>query len=186
MHFGPVIDIILEQIPEAPLGPGDPVSLASDITSLNLKTLFAHSKIKNKSFGNCVLSGLYLRLNNLTVSHDWSNEISSPDGSYWHGLMHRREPDVHNSNYWFRKVGSHPVFNVLLEKVQQFEGGETEINSLTGSGTWDPYKFNNLCDEARGSGSDLESLCIKIQNEEWYLLFEYCYVNSLGQNWQTP
>ena len=59
------------------------------------------------------LSGLWLLAGDLDRSHSISQEISSPDGSFWHGIMHRREGDFGNAKYWFRKVGAHPVLDQL-------------------------------------------------------------------------
>ena len=52
------------------------------------------------------LSGLYLYFCAYDQSHSISQDISSVEGSFWHGIMHRQEPDPGNAGYWFRRVGT--------------------------------------------------------------------------------
>jgi hypothetical protein len=65
----------------------------------------------------CVESGLLLLWDFLDDSHEISQTMegkgSPRTADYWHGIMHRREPDAGNASYWFRRVGSHPVFDHL-------------------------------------------------------------------------
>ena len=56
------------------------------------------------------LSAVWLLDDHLDESHRISQSVSTSSGSYWHGIMHRREPDYGNSGYWFRRVGDHPIF----------------------------------------------------------------------------
>ena len=59
------------------------------------------------------LSGLWLLAGDLDRSHSISQSIENREGSFLHGIMHRREGDFDNAKYWFRRVGSHPVFETL-------------------------------------------------------------------------
>jgi hypothetical protein len=68
---------------------------------------------------DAALSGLFLLLNCWNASHHISQEIHSKEGSYWHGIAHRMEPDSWNAAYWFRQVGTHPIFPELYGQAQQ-------------------------------------------------------------------
>lgn len=65
----------------------------------------------------CVESGLLLLWDFLDDSHEISQTMegkgSPRTADYWHGIMHRREPDAGNASYWFRRVGSHPALDHL-------------------------------------------------------------------------
>jgi len=65
----------------------------------------------------CVESGLLLLWDFLDDSHEISQTMegkgSPRTADYWHGIMHRREPDAGNASYWFRRVGHHPAFDHL-------------------------------------------------------------------------
>ena len=58
-------------------------------------------------------AGLWLAFDYLDESHEISQGLPTAEGSYWHAILHRREPDAANSNYWWRRVGDHPVFAQL-------------------------------------------------------------------------
>ena len=58
----------------------------------------------------------------LDESHTIAQGIDSTEGSYWHALMHRSEPDFSNSKYWYRKVGKHEIFPSLKTAVSRSSG----------------------------------------------------------------
>lgn len=62
-----------------------------------------------------VSAGLLLWNGDLDASHTISQHIEDITGSYWHGIMHRMEPDYSNAKYWFRKVGSQRYGGTLFE-----------------------------------------------------------------------
>jgi hypothetical protein len=120
------------------------------------------------------LTGLLLLMNCWDASHEVAQNISSVEGSYWHGIAHRIEPDSANASYWFRRVGSHAIFADL-------RNGAAEILERYGESSWrlkerwDPFLFIAMCDEARNlPGSKEEQIAMDIQKLEWELLFAWC------------
>lgn len=109
------------------------------------------------------LAGLWLYCGFFEESHSISQEIKTADGSYWHGILHRMEPDPGNAGYWFRRVGQHPVFDELLPVAKA-------LGYRTGA-RWDPFAFIDACDRAAPSEIDLLE---QVQLAEWQLLFHHC------------
>lgn len=110
-----------------------------------------------------VRAGLLLRIDDLDGSHTLSQSIETATGSYWHGIMHRREPDYSNAGYWFRRVGRHPVFAQLAEAVASFAPA-----GLVGSGGWDPFAFTRACEQGVP-----DEVLRRIQLVEMELLLRY-------------
>src|SRR5690348_14223249 len=59
------------------------------------------------------LAGLYLYFSCWDDAHEVAQSVDTAEGSYWHAIVHRQEPDAGNSSYWFRRVGRHPIFPAL-------------------------------------------------------------------------
>lgn len=166
-----------------PLGPGIVIeSLRPKLAALSPKTLFAHQKIIGENAARCCLSALWLLHDFLDESHTISQEIETADGSYWHGIMHRREPDYGNAKYWFRRVGPHPVFKPLAAKARELAAAEnsklpSNMDFLLKQASWDPYRFIDLCESLAGRKSadeGAELLARRIARAEWDLLFDHC------------
>ena len=108
------------------------------------------------------MSGLYVYFSCFEEAHALAQDIATAEGSYWHGIVHRQEPDAGNAAYWFRQVGAHPIFPVLARAAGQ-------------EGRWDPFAFIEQCEQARRQpGSELETRVRALQRVEWQLLFDYC------------
>jgi hypothetical protein len=171
--YGSAADLLSEKrLPE--LGPGKP-NLASEpqLRSLGIETLFAGRKIVDRKLAECCLSGLWLWHDCLDESHTISQEIETPEGSYWHGIMHRREPDYGNAKYWFRRVGKHPAFTTL--EVQP------AVRSLMNGAGWDPYAYIDLCEAIAPGGDRRELLAREVARLEWEILFDFCYRGACGE-----
>jgi len=42
-------------------------------------------------------------------AHEIAGELSSPDASWVHAYLHRREGDASNAGYWYRRAGRSPA-----------------------------------------------------------------------------
>ena len=109
-------------------------------------------------------AGLWLLFDFEAKSHAISQDLATPEGSYWHAILHRREPDAFNAKYWFRRVGAHPVVAALAR--------EPDYGS--------PVGFVDVCERVRGRGGVAERRAQESQWLEWRLLFDYCYRLAVG------
>ena len=110
MSYGSVFDPLLAAAPLNELGAGKPGGAARlKLKRLSIDEAFAPHSIVDRDMASAVLAGLYLLYDELDESHTISQALETPTGSYWHGIMHRREPDYGNAKYWFRRVGDHAV-----------------------------------------------------------------------------
>ena len=108
------------------------------------------------------LAGLYVYFSCFEEAHTLAQDIATPEGSYWHALVHRHEPDAANAAYWFGRVGTHPIFPALARAAGR-------------EGPWDPFAFIAFCDRARRQpGSAQMKAAMEIQRVEWQILFDYC------------
>ncbi len=121
----PQLDLILlekltlavrDAIESAPLmGLGETPKCAK--TQAAIKRLLSEQSAKFPPLTSCAISGLWLLAGELDRSHDISQILDSPTGSYWHGIMHRREGDFSNANYWMRRAAGHPVMAELANYI---------------------------------------------------------------------
>jgi hypothetical protein len=124
--------------------------------------LFPASRAPEAAF-----AGLYLYFSCWEEAHTVAQNVASAEGSYWHGIVHRQEPDAGNSGYWFGRVGAHPVFPALRERAAAL--------GVDFGARWNPMAFIELCERARGlPGSEEERRALEVQRAEWQLLFDYC------------
>ncbi|MCE9527953.1 MAG: hypothetical protein K8R36_18080, partial [Planctomycetales bacterium] len=151
-------------------------------------SLFPGQGIVDHNAARCCLSALWLLYDFLDESHTISQEIETADGSYWHGIMHRREPDYGNARYWFRRVGQHPIFEPLAAEVREFvsvakEHLPKDMLFLCEQHAWDPYRFIDLCESlSNREPADVraELLVHCVARSEWDLLFAHCYSAATG------
>ena len=166
------------------LGPGRPDTQArTRLAAMSPDTIFAPQPIRNSDMAECCLSALWLWHDYLDESHRISQDIDTASGSYWHGIMHRREPDFSNAKYWFRRAGDHPVFQPLCVEARNLVAAEDNpgpASVLQDQSDWDPFQFVDLCEAAYHGRAADGDLCRRIARVEWQLLFDYCYQAAVG------
>jgi hypothetical protein len=181
--YGPVIAaLITDRLPD--LGPGKPDSaVRQELQSLTVENAFAGQKVIDRDSASCCLSAMWLWHDFLDESHKISQDIDSIDGSYWHGIMHRREPDYGNAKYWFHRVPRHAVFQPLAEAAHAL-AAEAQLDGpaqfLASQAEWDPYRFIDLCEAIARGRSKCDALAREIAKVEWQLLFDHCYRKAIS------
>jgi hypothetical protein len=113
----------------------------------------------------------------LEPAHEIAQAVENADGSFVHGILHRREPDYGNASYWFRRVGRHECFPKIARRVAELLRVENEAgmeSMLIRKGEWDPYGFIGLCEKAvKGQAGKSAELIRQIQRIETEVLLEY-------------
>lgn len=141
-----------------------------------------HALLKTKRpsdlFPSCrspeaALAGLWLYFSCWEEAHTLAQNIPTPEGSFWHGIVHRQEPDPGNASYWFHRVHNHPIFKPLMSAAQEIAAAQN--HQLPWQGKWDAFAFIDYCEKARRCpGSTQEQVALEIQRAEWQLLFDHC------------
>jgi hypothetical protein len=143
---------------------------------------FAPHRICDRSMADACRAGLWLYHNFLDEAHEISQKLHTPTGSYWHALMHRREPDFDNAKYWFRRVGTHPIYESLCSSAAELAvAAPSPAAFLRTQSVWDPFAFVDLCAASLSGRAPCAELCRQIQKREWELLFEWCYRQAVGK-----
>jgi hypothetical protein len=163
-EYGSQVASLLAELRLPPLGPGElhpsARSALKEFDPLN----DLGKPVTDPDAARACYSGLWLFHDGLDESHTISQDLDTPEGSAWHAIMHRREPDASNSKYWWRRVGEHAVFELLKERTPALGYFFTT-----------PYDFVDLCERVRGQNDAQEALAKRVQLLEWQLLFDACY-----------
>ena len=184
-EFGPVFAALLKGDRRRALDGGKADESARvSLEQATLDVAFAHAKIVDRDMALCCLAGVWLLHDFLDESHTISQGVETGSGSFWHGMMHRREGDFSNAKYWFRRVGSHEVLDVLGEHVVSLGSDASSLalaERIARKGQFDPYAMADACQAATRQGGDAEQFCRRVQQVEWELLFAHCYRVAIGE-----
>ena len=142
---------------------------------LKLAAFFSSARI-DSHVQPLLRSAALLWHDHLDASHTVSQDIETRDGSWLHGIMHRRERDYGNAKYWFRRVGEHEAFATLAQRVaallQKDSGGLTE--RLIENGEWQAFAFIDECERAEESGdASMTTTLRRVQAAEFDVLVEH-------------
>ncbi len=145
-------------IPALPLGawqrpalcPQPWVSLPAELAAA-LRTAVA--PLPSETARAAVSAGIRLLHDDLDGAHQLAQGLEgygSPRiADAWHAIMHRREGDTSNSQYWWRRVGAHPAGPQLCEwvaaaTVAPWTNWRSRLLRL---GIWNPLAHVELCHE---------------------------------------
>lgn len=104
--------------------------------------------------------GLWFAVDALDAAHSIFQDDRSPEGSYWHGMLHRREGDFPNAKYWLQRAGRIPALRAVPE--------------------FDPVRFVSLCENAaRRSPKEDPVELLEMQRMEWGLLLAAAHTKAV-------
>ncbi len=129
----------------------------------------AGSPIGDAGAFGLVRGGLLYALDDLDGCHQFFQDTASDLGSYWHGMMHRREGDFDNARYWFRRAGVLAVFDDIHHRAALFSADMAKQLS------WDPYLFTGQCEQCRFGAEDEGGELVRLQRVEFEVIFDYSW-----------
>ncbi len=147
---------------------------ATDRTVVDVAMIFPGQRIVDSDAARACVAGILLARDRFHDSHAVSQDLATAEGSYWHGILHRREPDAGNAKYWMRQVGRHPVHVGLAAATRQL-GAER----LLDRGAWNAVRFIDACTASGGDDRQAEILSA-VQAKEMELLLAWCAAKAVG------
>lgn len=180
----PAIDDITQQLQERqplpPLYPAQPwnAALSQQIETASAADLMGADAGQVEMIDAC-RAGLLLWNDDLEASHTISQRLENQTGSFWHAIMHRREGDASNSQYWWRRTGAHPAFGMIYEaavaalETEATPAAQAFSAKLQSAKTWLPVEFVTCCDSTRRDDNDSKWLQW-IQVVEMATLLQWC------------
>jgi hypothetical protein len=94
----------------------------------------------------CIRSLLFLAAGGLDQAHRIVQELTTSDGAYIHGIIHRIDDDFDHARYWFRRAGMHPEAGEMYRRAA--------VSSLTVAShtAWDPFLVTDMVETSRSAG----------------------------------
>jgi hypothetical protein len=129
----------------------------------------------------CALSrgAILLWHDHFEAAHELAQNEENADGSLLHAMIHRRETDLSNARYWFRRVGNtHPSFGCITGKVKialMGTGHDSMAKQLMPRDQWNPLAFVDLVEDTlRREDTASDQLLRQMQAAEFY-----CFLATL-------
>jgi hypothetical protein len=145
-----------------------------DPEAQQLMRLGADGLFPNARSPQAAVAGILLIAGCWDDAHQVSQDLNDAEGSYWHALVHRMEPETWNSDYWFGRVGPHPIFPPVLARAADVIRRHPQTG-LELRNRWEPSLMNSWCDRARESkDSEFISAVTEIHTAECWSLLEWC------------
>lgn len=118
-----------------------------------------------------LVAGAWLYVDELDKAHAACQDLDTPTGAYWHGIVHRREGDFSNAHYWFRRAVHHPAMSLI-----DLTGGGA--GSGTAVAAYDPAELIDRVERAQSHEDQTHPRnhpeLVSCQHKEWKALFQWC------------
>ncbi|HYG76807.1 MAG TPA: hypothetical protein VEK08_17520 [Planctomycetota bacterium] len=153
------------------------------LAGMNDQNVSANRRVRMPHDAESLRAALWLLFDYEKESHELSQNIPTPSGSYWHGILHRREPDASNAKYWMARIGEHPVLPELLQDAREIASlagpaGKTLLGALDKMSIFDAAWFVDRCTTPADPQST--KVLLDIQRREWALLFDYNFKKAFA------
>jgi hypothetical protein len=122
-----------------------------------------------------VRGGLLYAADELDAAHRIFQDEASSLGSYWHGMMHRREGDFDNARYWFRRAGRLTIFG------RMHDAARSASPDMAKQPTWDAYLLTGQCEQVKHGATELTAECVALQRAEFTVLFDDCWQRAIRE-----
>jgi hypothetical protein len=155
-RYGATLAEAIGAEPTMPLDAGRPDRAMRPVLEALSTKATAELSIVDRDAFSCCLAAVWLLHGYLDEAHALCQDVPTASGSYWHGVMHRREGDYGNAQYWFRRAGDHPAC--------------AEI-----AADWDPIAFVDEVRHTVKRGAAAADACVERQRAEWRTLFDWCW-----------
>lgn len=161
--------LLLELLPKEPLL----WKLGEEFRALSDHELAGSLPIAHPARFAMVRGAVLYALDEIDAAHRIFQEEPSSEGSYWHGMMHRREGDFDNARYWFRRAGRLPAFNDLHDAARPVSPEMARQQS------WDAYLFTGLCEQAKFGATEFIPECQRLQRVEFDVMFDRAWKSAM-------
>lgn len=94
----------------------------------------------------CLRSLLLMAAGDLDQAHRIVQAMSTSDGAYIHGLIHRIDDDFDNARYWFRRAG------VQSATPEMYRRAAAVSASVASRPVWDPFLVTDMVETSRKAG----------------------------------
>ncbi len=178
MRYSEFIDRILRS-PDLlkVLVPGESLlwSLPGEISKEDDATLLGGKVASDAAMLKLVRGGLLYAVDAIDAAHRFFQDESSDLGSYWHGMVHRREGDFDNARYWFRRVGRLAFFSDLHSESC------ADSATMARQDQWDAYLLTGLCERVKFGEAESAAECVALQRAEFHAVFGYTWRKAIGE-----
>ena len=153
------------------LTPTEPLGweLPAKIRDASDEVLSGGKEIADAKMFTLVRGALFWAADVLDAAHRIFQDEPGDLGSYWHGVMHRREGDFDNARYWFRRAGRLPIFDRMHEAAAPVSP------TMAKQPTWDAYLLTGMCEQAKFGDREAVPECVSLQRVEFDELLAYCW-----------